>query len=106
VLSNIHNNCDHRAPAENKDPTPADAPEPGKKIISLNNPQSLPDPDEINKTDLTLSDKSHGLEEGEMPAERSNPKRKSKKKKQLEDQDNQWLGDKVQLITFDYKSDC
>ena len=107
MLSNIHDNCEHHALPENEDPTadaptpPADAPEPGKKIPSFNNPQRLPD--EINKADPTLLDKSRGLEEGEVPAERSNPKRKSKKKKQLEDQDNQWLGDKVQPTTIDYK---
>ena len=98
VLSNIHDNCEHRALTENEDPAAdapmplADAPGPGRKISSLNN------------ADPTLLDKSHSLEECEVLTERSNPKRKSKKKKQLEDQDNQWLGDKVRLTTIDYKS--
>ena len=63
---------------------PPDAPE----FESPNNPQNPP---------LEATDMSSAPEEGKVPAESSKHKRKSKRQKQQEDQNNQWLGDKVHL---------
>jgi len=105
VFSNVHDSFEHRAQVENEESTgdaaipPADVPESERKPQSFHNPESSPD--ETNKVEPALSGMSPGPEKNEVTTERAKPKRKSKKKKQLEDQDSQWLGDKVRLTIVD-----
>jgi endoribonuclease Dicer len=86
-FSVLSNDNEHPAQPENDETSaipPPDAPE----SESPNNPQNSP---------LEAADMSSAREEGKVPAESSKHKRKSKRQKQQEDQNNQWLGDKVHL---------
>jgi hypothetical protein len=105
VLQNVHDGDEHRVQTEYEDLTgdvtmrPANIPDSDKAPPPHYPQNSL---HEASKID-TASAKSPALEEGEVPTD-SKSKRKLKKKKQLEDQDNQWLGDKVRRIATDYNS--
>ena len=102
MLLNAQGSYEYRARTGNDEPTDDVAVQLGesdKDTPSLNNPQRRPH--EAHTADSVVSEKPPTPEEGKTLAESSRAKRKSRKQKQHEDQNTQWLGDKVHLTTVE-----